>query len=167
MSKSLLIAFEGIDGCGKSTQLRLLGEYLAKRGRKSCSSAEPTDYPTGKMLRRALSGEDPRTPTEMAAMFTLDRIHHNVAPDGIRASLAAGLDVLTDRYYYSSLAYQGSLCDYEWVLDIREQCRIAGVGFHYHQTGAKLFKDGRLYLVPKDKQCEQAERANIDLKAGF
>ena len=122
MSKPLLIAFEGIDGCGKSTQLRMLGEYLAKRGRKSCSSAEPTNYPTGKMLRRALSGEDPRTPTEMAAMFTLDRIHHNVAPDGIRASLAAGLDVLTDRYYYSSLAYQGSLCDYEWVRRMNVEC---------------------------------------------
>ena len=55
------------------------------------------------------------------------------------------------------------VCRYEWVLDIREQCRISGVGFHYHQTGAKLSKDGRLYLVPKDKQCEQAERAGIDI----
>ncbi len=54
-------------------------------------------------------------------------------------------------------------CQYEWVLDMREQCRRAGVSFHYHQTGARLFKDGRLYLIPKDKQCEQAKKANIDI----
>lgn len=56
------------------------------------------------------------------------------------------------------------VCRYEWVLDMREQCRRAGVGFHFHQTGAKLYKDGRLYLIPKDKQCEQAAKAEIDIQ---
>lgn len=56
-------------------------------------------------------------------------------------------------------------CRYEWVLDIRAQCVRANSSFDYHQTGAKLLKDGKLYRVPKDKQNEQAARAGIDYKA--
>jgi protein gp37 len=55
------------------------------------------------------------------------------------------------------------ICDYDWVLDIREQCMRAGAGFSYHQTGAKLMKNGRLYHIPKDKQEDQAHRAGIDI----
>lgn len=57
------------------------------------------------------------------------------------------------------------LCRYEWVLDIRAQCVSANVSFDYHQTGAKLFKDGRLYRIPKEAQHEQAARAAIGYKA--
>jgi dTMP kinase len=63
-----------------------------------------------------------RTPEEMAALFTLDRIVHNKAEDGIENALQRGRDVLSDRYYYSSLAYQGSLCDYEWVKQMNVGC---------------------------------------------
>lgn len=56
-------------------------------------------------------------------------------------------------------------CRYDWVLDIREQCVSANVSFYYHQTGAKLIKDGKLYRVPKEKQNEQAARAGIDFTA--
>jgi dTMP kinase len=122
MAQPLFIVFEGIDGCGKSTQLRLLCEHLEKRGRKTVATAEPTDSTTGKMLRSALSGRDPRTAAEMAALFTLDRIHHNKAENGIEKCLADGFDVISDRYYYSSLAYQGSLTDYEWVRRMNLDC---------------------------------------------
>lgn len=115
------IVFEGIDGCGKSTQIERLRQALVAKGRSVSLTAEPTATPTGKMLRAALSGADPRTPSEMAALFTLDRIGHNKAPGGIDEMLAAG-DVLCDRYYYSSLAYQGSLCDYEWVRHMNLAC---------------------------------------------
>ncbi len=53
-------------------------------------------------------------------------------------------------------------CRYEWVLAIREQCIEANVGFSYHQTGARLIKDGRLYNIPREKQHEQAARAGIE-----
>ena len=122
MSRPLFIVFEGIDGCGKSTQLKLLCERLARLGRKPMPTAEPTDSVSGKMLRAALSGSDPRTATEMAALFTLDRIHHNKAENGIEKSLEKGFDVISDRYYYSSLAYQGSLTDYEWVRHMNCAC---------------------------------------------
>ena len=122
MSRPLFIVFEGIDGCGKSTQLKLLCEKLTRLGRRPLPTAEPTDSATGKMLRAALSGSDPRTAGEMAALFTLDRIHHNKAQDGIEKSLEKGFDVISDRYYYSSLAYQGSLTDYEWVRHMNCAC---------------------------------------------
>lgn len=122
MSRPLFIVFEGIDGCGKSTQLKLLCERLEKLGRTPMPTAEPTDSTTGKLLRAALSGSDPRTAAEMAALFTLDRIHHNKAENGIEKSLEKGFDVISDRYYYSSLAYQGSLTDYEWVRHMNCAC---------------------------------------------
>lgn len=122
MKEGKLIVFEGIDGCGKSTQIKMLAEALRAKGREVAVTAEPTETETGKMLRRALSGAMPATPCQMAAMFTLDRIVHNTAEGGIRDTLQKGADMLSDRYYYSSLAYQGSLCDYEWVKGMNVNC---------------------------------------------
>ena len=52
----------------------------------------------------------------------LDRIFHNVSPGGIEETLAAGHDVISDRYYYSSMAYQGSQTDAAWVRDMNLNC---------------------------------------------
>ena len=122
MRQGKFIVFEGIDGCGKSTQIAMLKQALTDMGRAVTQTAEPTDKDTGRMLREALAGRIRRTPFEMAALFTLDRIVHNTAADGIENTLAQGVDVLSDRYYYSSLAYQGSLCDYGWVKDMNVNC---------------------------------------------
>lgn len=122
MQQGKFIVFEGIDGCGKSTQIEKLRLALSDMGRRVMQTAEPTDKESGRMLREALAGRVERTPCEMAALFTLDRIVHNTAPDGIEKSLAEGVDVLSDRYYYSSLAYQGSLCDYGWVKQMNVGC---------------------------------------------
>ena len=116
------IVFEGIDGAGKTTQIRLLAERLRAEGRQVAITAEPTTSVTGKMLREALSGRDPRTASEMAALFVLDRINHNVGEGGIEQLLAEGVDVICDRYYYSSLAYQGSQTDFEWVKAMNLNC---------------------------------------------
>ena len=117
-----LIVFEGIDGAGKTTQINLLKEFLAGQGRRVVCTAEPTDLPSGKELRRALAGEKRVTACELAVLFTLDRVAHNTAPDGIEAWLSSGADVICDRYYYSSLAYQGSDIDGEWVARINLDC---------------------------------------------
>ncbi len=116
------IVFEGIDGAGKTTQIKMLAERLEAQGRTVHITAEPTGSVTGKMLRRALSGEDKRTTAEMAALFVLDRINHNVGEGGIEELLAKGVDVICDRYYYSSLAYQGSQTDFSWVRDMNLHC---------------------------------------------
>ena len=117
------IVIEGIDGSGKSTQISLLAKRLTEDGRKVYTTAEPTISLTGGMLRDALRGVTQHTTCEIAAMFLLDRIAHNVNPvNGIEKFLASGVDVICDRYYYSSLAYQGSETDFDWVLDMNINC---------------------------------------------
>lgn len=117
------IVIEGIDGSGKSTQISLLAKRLTEQGRKVYTTAEPTVSLTGGMLRDALRGVTQHTTCEIAAMFLLDRISHNVNPvNGIEKFLSMGVDVICDRYYYSSLAYQGSETDFDWVLDMNINC---------------------------------------------
>ena len=117
------IVFEGIDGAGKTTQINLLANYLREQGRSVYCTAEPTETVSGGLLRDALSGATRRTICEMAAMFVFDRINHNVNPvNGIQKMLADGFDVICDRYYYSSLAYQGSGTDPEWVSNMNLNC---------------------------------------------
>ncbi len=117
------IVFEGIDGAGKSTQMLLLKEHLEKEGRKVKITAEPTQSVTGGALRDALSGNFKRTQTELAAMFLSDRVFHNNDPyAGIVQALEKGYDVLCDRYYYSSFAYQGLDTSLKWVMDMNLNC---------------------------------------------
>lgn len=122
-NRGRFIVFEGIDGAGKTTQIELLEKQLQKQGRRVYRTAEPTESVTGGLLRDALSGVSGRTACEMAALFTIDRIFHNVNPvNGIEKMLADGVDVICDRYYYSSMAYQGSETDEEWVSRMNLDC---------------------------------------------
>lgn len=57
-------------------------------------------------------------------------------------------------------------CDYDWVLSLRDQCRAAGVPFHFKQTGYRFVKNGRLFVVPRKDQASQAAKAGIDLPGG-
>ncbi|MDD6209812.1 MAG: DUF5131 family protein [Bacteroidales bacterium] len=57
---------------------------------------------------------------------------------------------------------EARVCNYEWVLDIRRQCMERNIPFWFHQTGAKLFKDGRLYRIKRQFQHSQARKANIN-----
>ena len=123
MNKGLFIVFEGIDGAGKSTQARLLAEALERAGRQVHMTAEPTPLPSGKALREVLGGKVKKTPCEIAIMFAEDRVAHNKNNEcGIEKLLADGVCIICDRYYYSSLAYQGSQCDYEWVRSLNTRC---------------------------------------------
>ncbi len=117
------IVFEGIDGSGKTTQINMLADRLRRDGRRIYTTAEPTNSVTGGLLRDALGGISNRTACEMAALFVIDRIFHNVnTSHGIIKMLNDGYDVICDRYYYSSLAYQGSETDFEWVKNMNIGC---------------------------------------------
>ncbi len=121
--KGRFIVIEGIDGAGKTTQAALLQAHLEAKGRKVFRTAEPTPFPSGLALREALGGKVKKSECEMATMFVLDRIAHNIHPtEGLRAKLDAGIDVLCDRYYYSTLAYQGQSTDYAWVKAMNLSC---------------------------------------------
>lgn len=121
--KGRFIVFEGLDGAGKTTQIELLANRLRGEGRRVYCTAEPTESVSGGLLRDALGGISRRSAGEMAALFVLDRIFHNVNPvNGIQKMLADGFDVICDRYYYSSMAYQGSETDPEWVRRMNLDC---------------------------------------------
>ena len=99
-TRGRFIVFEGIDGSGKTTQIEMLSERLRKEGRMIYTTAEPTNSVTGGLLRDALGGVVKRSPCEMAALFVIDRIFHNVNPVyGIQKMLSLGYDVICDRYY--------------------------------------------------------------------
>ncbi len=122
-TKGKFIVFEGIDGAGKTTQVELLKKRLTDMGREVFLTAEPTDLPMGREIRRVLTGELKKNEYEIAAMFALDRIDHNTnAECGIRMLTERGTDVISDRYYYSSLAYQGYATSYEWVRAMNTDC---------------------------------------------
>ena len=57
------------------------------------------------------------------------------------------------------------VCDFAWVEKIANDCRAANVSFHYHQTGALLRHDGKIYRIPRRQQVIQAKRANVDFRS--
>ncbi len=117
------IVLEGLDGAGKTTHMELLKRRLYDDGRSVYATAEPTISATGGLIRDALAGLHTRSAAELAALFLCDRIQHNVNPkNGIIGFLQSGTDVICDRYYYSSLAYQGIDSDIGWVAHMNLDC---------------------------------------------
>lgn len=105
MSQGIFIVIEGIDGTGKSTQSKRLAEWFRSRGREVVLSREPTDGPWGKKLREsATTGR--LSPVEELECFLNDRREH--VEMSIKPALAEGKVVILDRYYFSTMAYQGA-----------------------------------------------------------
>ncbi|MBA4018141.1 MAG: dTMP kinase [Pirellula sp.] len=100
----MLIVVEGIDGAGKSTQVRRIGEALKAAGEDVVLSREPTDGPWGRKLRESQTTGRMSLDEELAA-FLEDRREH--VRDLIMPALARGAIVILDRYYFSTMAYQG------------------------------------------------------------
>lgn len=118
------IVFEGLDGSGKGTQINLLVKEMQKQGHTVFQTAEPTFSAVGGIIRDALGGLQKRDAYELSALFLADRIFHNINPkNGIIQYLEKGIDVVCDRYYYSSFAYQGIDADSEWVMKLNLDCK--------------------------------------------
>ena len=101
------ITFEGIDGCGKSTQLRLLASELRVRRLDVVTTREPGGTPLGQKLRAALLDvQEEVDPLAELMVFAADRAQH--VRSLLRPSLAANKIVLSDRYADATVAYQGS-----------------------------------------------------------
>jgi len=115
----MFIAVEGIDGSGKSTTIKELKKFLEKKGHTVVHTAEPTDLPIGKLIRDELKNSKNDTPLlheKLGLMFAADRLDH--LQKRIWPALKDKKTVLTDRYFFSSVAYQSTNVSYEWVKGI-------------------------------------------------
>ncbi|NIQ05532.1 MAG: dTMP kinase [Candidatus Korarchaeota archaeon] len=114
--KGILIAIEGIDGCGKTTQVRRLKKKLTKRGFDTKVVKEPTKGTYGREIRDILRGKKEADQDELLKLFIMDRkenVNENVLP-----SLKEGKIVIADRYFVSTLAYQkGNKRSFEKILE--------------------------------------------------
>jgi dTMP kinase len=118
MKKNLFIAFEGIDGSGKSTQVKLLAEKLKDAGHKVYTTFEPTGSPVGSLIRNIFSHKMEADHRTIAALFVADRLDHLLnKTDGILKKMEEGYTVITDRYYFSSYAYHGTHMSMDWVIE--------------------------------------------------
>lgn len=102
---SRFIVIEGIDGSGKTVQVRLLCRALRTAGYRVHETREPTGGPIGQVIRRKMSPgrKRPVNPVLLQMLFVLDRLHHLVAE--ILPHLERGEIVISDRYFYSTIAY--------------------------------------------------------------
>ncbi|MBW3084886.1 Thymidylate kinase [Austwickia sp. TVS 96-490-7B] len=104
--RGVLIAFEGGDGAGKSTQIARLTRWLAAHGREFVVTREPGGTELGERVREVLLHGGAVSARAEALLFAADRAHH--VDTVIRPALEAGQDVITDRFMDSSIAYQGA-----------------------------------------------------------
>ncbi|HEY1317944.1 MAG TPA: dTMP kinase [Gaiella sp.] len=102
----MFVSFEGLDGCGKTTQARLLAEALAADGVEVVLTREPGGTPLGEQVRDLVLHGDHVAPWAEVALYAASRAQHVV--DVIRPALERGATVVCDRYLDTSVAYQGA-----------------------------------------------------------
>jgi dTMP kinase len=115
------IVLEGLDGAGTTTQLKKLKAELERIGYNIYMTNEPTSQPIGKLVRSVLSGDFKTTPLALATLYSADREDHiNNSEYGIIKQINDNKIVISDRYFYSSLAYQGVNCDFNKVVELNK-----------------------------------------------
>ncbi len=114
------ICIEGVDGCGKTTQAKILVRNLRHRGFDAVYTTEPSVGQVGKLIRRFVLARQKRVSTALEALlFAADRVDHGY--EEVKPLLKLGKIVVCDRYVYSSLAYQGAAgLDLGWIDRINE-----------------------------------------------
>ena len=126
MSAGRLIVLEGLDGAGTTTQARRLVEHLAANGRTAHLTREPSDGPVGLLIREMLGGGHAITGEKLSQgtfglLFAADRLDH--LQREVEPALAGGATVVSDRWYHSSLAYQGTGADRDWIAVLNARAR--------------------------------------------
>ena len=117
-ARGTFIALEGIDGSGKGTQIKELKKRLEKEHYPVYRTAEPNDSPFGDLIHQIMIGRIHTTNDVIAALFVADRLDHiQNDTNGILKFLNQGINVLSDRYYYSSYAYQSVDLPMDWIIE--------------------------------------------------
>jgi dTMP kinase len=152
----MFVAFEGIDGSGKSLQARLLYERLVSTGRKAILTYEPSNGSIGNLLETAIKKDRNIDNTTLQLFFTADRAYHILYT--IKPALENGIDVITDRYMFSTIAYGAAsgvnrtwlreinskfvLPDFTFVLDAKPETAIRRITSRALQFASAEFRHG-------------------------
>ena len=143
--KGLLIVFEGTDGTGKSTQLQLLASALQDKGFSVVSTREPTEGKYGREIRELYSNRNKVSLEEELDLFIADRKEH--IDTLLAPALASGKIILCDRYYLSTIAYQGAAgLDPAQILARNAFAPTPDLGLLFYapvQTGVKRITENR------------------------
>lgn len=152
--KGKFITFEGIEGCGKSTQIRLFAGYLEKKGSKILLTREPGGTLIGDQIRRILL--DPQhtnmSPTTELLLYAAARAQH--VEEKIRPALNAGKTILSDRYADATTAYQGAARNLSGSL-LKDLHKIA--------TGNLVPDLTFLFDLPAEEGLKRARSRNLEL----
>jgi dTMP kinase len=121
-----LIVLEGLDGAGTTTQTHRLVAHLTAHGTPARGTREPSDGPIGKLIREMLTGGHAIAGSSLSQgtfglLFAADRLDHMQRE--VEPALAEGTTVVSDRWYHSSLAYQGTGADRDWILQLNARAR--------------------------------------------
>jgi dTMP kinase len=195
MSKcGVFICIEGIDASGKTTYARRLVENLRHKGFDAVYTTEPTSGEIGKYLRTHILQSQERVPSIIEALlFAADRIEH--VENMIKPALQEGKIVISDRYVYSSLAYQGAAgLDLGWIEEInkfailpdfavyidipaevvferlrREKSIMENLQTQHkvREVYLKLVEDGKLILINGNRPANEVEKDILETVLSF
>jgi len=151
-TRGFFVCLEGLDGCGKSTQAKLLVRRL-KRNCDAVYTAEPSNGRIGRFIKQqCLHSDKRRLPEVEALLFAADRSEH--VENTILPALKKKQIIVSDRYIYSSLAYQGSTgLDLEWINKINE---------HSIRPDLSLFIDVEPEIVVQRLKPKKSVMENLD-----
>ena len=190
MKKGLFICIEGIDASGKTTQAKLLVKNLNERGYEAVYTSEPTKGFFGQILRQKILYGNERVPAVVEALlFALDRLEH--VEKEIKPALEKKKIVVSDRYRYSSIAYQGAAgLDPAWIEEINRWAIKPDLAIYLdvpaevvikrlkrkrsvmetlenqrrvRNVYLRLVKEGMLLLVDGNRPIEEIEREILEI----
>jgi len=118
MEKGKLYVLEGCDGAGKSLQSQILQKKLNSLGRKTYLSIKPTQFLIGGLIRSRLVGDWVCSPECLQSLFLADHLFS--LEKEIIPKLEQGINIISDRYIYSTFAYGAISCDREWLKNINK-----------------------------------------------
>jgi len=195
MSKrGAFICIEGIDASGKTTHARQLVENLLQRGLEAVYTTEPTSGEIGNLIKTHILKSSQRVPSMIEALlFAADRIEH--VENMIKPALQEGKIVISDRYVYSSLAYQGAAgLNLRWVEEINKFAILPDMAIYIdipaevvferlrrdksvmenfetqckvRQVYLKLVQDGKLILVNGNRSEAEVEKDILEIVLRF
>src|SRR5260221_1600458 len=160
-----LIVIEGLDGAGTTTQARRLAEHL---GAHAHLTREPSDGPVGRLIREMLTGAHAIegasiSQSTFGLLFAADRLDH--LQREVEPAIAAGKTVVSDRWYHSSLAYQGTGADRDWIATLNARARRPDLTVFLNvrpDVAAKRRADAK-----RREELFEALRMQIEVDAGY